>query len=129
MYDEKLAEFSGSKRLNTHTQNKNIMGLYTVIFEFKKRYQPTTDVVYENDNLLSDIHIILKEWKNYLFYLVNVRGINDVKQTDMHTGEPLVLEHYSFEVPIEKMTRYKFSRTDQILTVLIQAADLNSRAF
>jgi hypothetical protein len=45
-----------------------------------------------------------------------VHGVNDVRQTKIHTAEPLVLEHSSFEVEtaIEKLKRYKSPGTDQI---------------
>jgi hypothetical protein len=43
-------------------------------------------------------------------------NINDVRQTETHTAEPLELESTSFEVEIaiEKLKRYKLPGTDQI---------------
>jgi hypothetical protein len=29
-------------------------------------------------------------WKNYFCQLLNVHGVNDVRQTEIHTAEPLV---------------------------------------
>jgi len=40
--------------------------------------------------LLVDIHNILNRWKNYFYQLLKVHDINDVRQTEMHTPEPLV---------------------------------------
>jgi hypothetical protein len=63
----------------------------------------------ENGDLLADTHSILNGWKNYFCQLLNVPGINDVRQTEIHTAEPLVPEPSSFEVHIsvEKLERYK----------------------
>jgi hypothetical protein len=46
----------------------------------------------ENGGLLADSQNILSRWKNYLCQLLNVHGINDVRQTEMHTFEALVPE-------------------------------------
>jgi hypothetical protein len=77
----------------------------------------------ENGDLLADSHSILNRWKNYFCQLLNVHGVNAVKQTEIHTAEPLVPEPSSFEVEIaiEKLKRYKSPGTDQILAELIQA--------
>jgi hypothetical protein len=56
---------------------------------------------------------------------LNVLGIDDVRQTELHAAEPLVPEPISFEVEIavEKSERYKFLGNDHILTELIQSGD------
>jgi hypothetical protein len=54
----------------------------------------------ENDDLLADSHSILNRWKNYFCQLLNVHGVNDVRQTEIHTAEPLVREPSSSEVEI-----------------------------
>jgi hypothetical protein len=55
--------------------------------------------------------------------LLNVHGDNDVKQTEIHTAEPLVPEPCAFEVEmaIEKLKRYKSPGIDQIPAELIKA--------
>jgi hypothetical protein len=55
---------------------------------------------------------------------LNVYGVNDVRQTEMHTAEPLVPEHSFFkvEIAIEKMKISKLQCTNQILVELIQTA-------
>jgi hypothetical protein len=69
---------------------KNIRDLCSGINEFKKVYQPITNMVTEeNGDLLADSHIILNRWKNYFCQLLNVHGVNDVRQTEIHTAEPL----------------------------------------
>jgi hypothetical protein len=77
----------------------------------------------ENGNLLADSHSILNRWKNYFCQLLNVHRVNDVRQTEIHTAEPLVPEPSSFEVEIsiEKLKRYKSPGIDQIPVELIQA--------
>jgi hypothetical protein len=77
----------------------------------------------ENGDLLADSHSILNKWKNYFCQLLNVHGVNDVRQTEIHTAEPLVPEPGSseIEIVIEKLKRYKSPGIDQIPAELIQA--------
>jgi hypothetical protein len=44
-----------------------------------------------NGDLPGDSHIILNMWQNYFCQLLNIRGIIDVRQMEVHTIEPLVL--------------------------------------
>jgi hypothetical protein len=78
-------ELSGTKRgnirkkiineLETNIENKNIGDLCTGINEFKNCYQPTTNIVKdENGDLLVDFHNIWNSWKNYFCQLLNVCG-------------------------------------------------------
>jgi hypothetical protein len=55
--------------------------------------------------------------------LLNVHGVNDVRQTEIHTAKPLVPEPSSSEadIAIEKLKMYKSPVTDQIPVELIQA--------
>ena len=54
---------------------------------------------------------------------LNVHGINYVRQTEIHTAEPLVTEPSAleFEMAIEKLQRRKSPGIDQITTELIKA--------
>jgi hypothetical protein len=91
---------------------------------FKKGYQPRTNIVKdEKGDLVADCHSILTRWKNYFSKLLNVHGDNDVKQTEIHTAEPLVPQPSAFEVEmaIEKLKRYKSPGIDQIPAKLIKA--------
>ena len=56
-------------------------------------------------------------------YLLNVHGVNDVRQTEIQTAEPLVPESSAFavEMAIEKLKRHKSPSTDQIPTALVRA--------
>jgi hypothetical protein len=110
--------------LETNSKNKNITDLNRGINEFKKCYQPRTNMVkVENGDLLADSHSILNRWKNYFCQLLNVHRVNDVRQTEIHTAEPLVPDPSSSEVEIaiENLKRYKSPGIDQILAELIQA--------
>jgi len=54
---------------------------------------------------LQDTHNILNRWKNYFCQLLDVCGVNDVRQTEVHTAEPLVLDPscYKVEIATEKL--------------------------
>jgi hypothetical protein len=106
--------------LESNSKNKNIRDLYRAINEFKKAYQPRTNLVKdERGDLLADPHKIL----NYFCQLLNVRGAGCVRQTEMHRAEPFVPEPSASEVEaaIGKLKRYKTPGIDQIPAELIQA--------
>jgi hypothetical protein len=54
----------------------------------------------ENGDLLADSYSIWNRWKNYFCQVLNVHGVNYVRQTAVHTAEPLVPEPRSSEVEI-----------------------------
>ena len=68
--------------------------------------------------MVTDWHSIFARWRNYFSQLMNVHGVNDVRQTEIHTAEPLVPEKSAFEVEtaIEKLKRHQSPGTDQIPT-------------
>jgi hypothetical protein len=110
--------------LETNSKNKNIRDLYRGINEFKKGYQPRTNMVKEeNGDLLADSHSILNRWKNNFCQLLNIHGVKDVWQIEIHAAEPLVPEPSSSQVEIatEKLKKYKSPGIDQILAEPIQA--------
>ena len=78
-----------------------------------------------NCELLADYHSILARWRNHFSQLLNVHGVNDVRQTEIHTAEPLVLEPSAFEVEvaIEKLKSHTSTGINQIPTELIKAGD------
>ena len=61
--------------------------------------------------------------RNHFSQLFNVHGISDVRQTAIHTAEPLVPEPSAFEVEmnIEKLKSRKSPGIDQIPAELIKA--------
>jgi hypothetical protein len=66
----------------------------------------------QRGDICADPHKILNRWNNYFCQLLNVYETNSVRQTEMHTVEPFVVE---VEAAMEKLKRYsKSSSTDQI---------------
>jgi hypothetical protein len=110
--------------IELNSKNKNIRDVYRGITEFKKGYQPKSNLVKdERGDLLADPQKILTRWKNYFCQLLNEQGPGGIRQTKIHTAEQFVPEPSAteFEVAIRKMKRYKASGSDQIPAELIQA--------
>jgi hypothetical protein len=110
--------------LESNSKNKNIRDLYRGINEFKKGYQPRTNLLKdEKGDLLADPHKILNRWKNYFCQLLNIHRVGGVRQNEMHTGKPLVPRPSASEVEdaVGKLQRYKFPGVDQIPAEVIQA--------
>ena len=64
----------------------------------KKCYQLRTNIVKdEKGDLVADSHSILARWRSHLSQLLNIHEVNDVRQTELHTAEPLVLEPSAFD--------------------------------
>jgi hypothetical protein len=108
----------------TNNKNKNIRDLYRGINEFKKGYQSRINIIKdENGNLLADSHSVLNGWKNVFKQMLNVHGVHDVRQMDIHTAEPLVPESslVEVEIAIGKLKSYKSPGTDQLPAELIKA--------
>jgi len=71
--------------------------------------------------LIKDSQSILTKWRNYLYQLLNVHRVNDVRQTKIHTAEPLVPEPSDDEIAIQKMKRHKSPGNSQIPSELIKS--------
>jgi hypothetical protein len=72
--------------------------LYRGINDFKKGYQSRINIIkYENGN-----------------QVLNVCGVHDVRQMDIHMADPLVPEPSltKVEIPIGKLKRYKYPGAD-----------------
>jgi hypothetical protein len=98
--------------------------LYRGINEFQKGYQPIINIIKDEDgNLLADPRNVLHRWKNLFNWVLNVHGIHDVRQMDIHRTEPLVPEPslVEVEIAIGKLKSYKSPGTEQIPTKLIKA--------
>jgi hypothetical protein len=104
--------------------NNNIRDLCREIDDFKKGYQPRTIIVKdEKGDLVGDSHSIMVRWRNYFSQILNVHGVSDVRQAEIHTAEPLVPEPSVLEVElaIEKLKSHKSPGIDQIPAELIKA--------
>jgi hypothetical protein len=87
--------------LTTNSKNMKIRDLYRGIREFNMGYQPTNNLVKdENGDLLADSHNILNRWKNYFSQLLNIHNASDVRQIEVHMAEPLVPGPSRLEVEI-----------------------------
>jgi hypothetical protein len=87
--------------IELNSKNKNIRDLYRDITEFKKGYQPKSNLVKdEMGDLLADPQKILTGWKNYFCQLLNVQGAGGIGQTEIHTAEPYAPEPSAAEVDI-----------------------------
>jgi hypothetical protein len=98
--------------------------LYRGINEFKEGFQPKiTAIKDENDNVLVDPRSVLIRWKNFINQVLNVHGVHNVRQRDIHMTEPLVPEPSldEMEIATGKLKNYKSPSTDQILAKLIKA--------
>ena len=83
--------------MKRNSKIKSIRDLYRGIIEFKKGYQPRTNIVKEEKiDLVKDSYSIVARRRNYFSQLLNVHGVDDVK-TEVHTAEPLVPEPSAFE--------------------------------
>jgi hypothetical protein len=59
----------------------------------------------EKGNLVRDSHSILAGWRKCFSQMLNAHGVNDVRQREIHTEEPLVPKLSAFEdqMGIEKL--------------------------
>ena len=102
----------------------NIRDLYRGISDFKKGYQPRTNIVKdEKGNLVTDSRSSVARWRNHFSQLLNVHGPDDVRQTEMHTAEPQVPKPNVFEgeKAVKKLKRHKSPGIDQIPSEFIKA--------
>jgi hypothetical protein len=103
--------------------NKKLRYLYIGINEFKKGYQPKINIIKdENSSLLADTQSVLNRWKNFINLVLNIRGVHNVRQMDVHMAELLVPEPslVKVEVAVGKLKSYKSPGTDQILAKFIK---------
>jgi hypothetical protein len=97
----------------TNFKNKNIRDSIGTPMTFKKGYQPTNNIVKdEKGDLVADSHSSLARWRNNFSDLLNVHGVNNVRQTEIQTAEPLVSEPCAFEVEmaVEKLKKTQITR-------------------
>ena len=100
------------------------------IIDFKKGYEPSTNIVKDDTgDLVADSHSILARWRNYITQLLNVHGVNDVRQTAIHTAESLVPKTSASEVElaIEKLKTHKSPGIDLIPAGMIKAGSKTIR--
>jgi hypothetical protein len=78
--------------LETKRKVQNIRDLYRGNSDFKKGYQPRTNIVWdEKCDFFADSHLVLDRWRSYFSQLLNIHEANDVRQTKIHAAGPPVL--------------------------------------
>ena len=103
--------------------------MYRDTSDFKKSYQSRTNIVWDNKgDLVTDFHIILAKWRNHFSQQLNVHGVINVRQTEMHTAEPVVPEPcaYNIDMAIGKLKGHKSPGVDQIPAEVIKARGYNN---
>ena len=108
--------------LENNSKMKSVRDLYRGIIDLKKGSQPRTNIVQdEKGDWATDCHSILARWRNNFSQLLNVHGV-DVRQTEIHTAEPLelALSAFDIEMAIEKLERHNSPSIDQIPGELIK---------
>ena len=72
--------------------------------------------------MVTDSHSILVMWQKHFSQLFSVHGFSDLRQTEIHTAQPVVLELSGFEIEmaIEKV-KVTSPGIDQIPAVMIKA--------
>jgi len=112
------------EELETNNKIQNIRDLYRGIIDFKKGYRARCNIVKdEKGDLVADSHITVARWRNYFSQLLNMHGVKDVGQAEIHTAEPLVAKPSASEVElaIDKLKSHKSPGIDQIPAEMIKA--------
>ena len=111
------------EELETNSKIKNIRDIYRCN-DFAKGYQPRILVKDEKGAFIADYHSIMTRQGNHFSQLLNVHGVNDVRQTEIYTAETLVPEPSAFEFVMATvmLKRHKSPGTEQIPAKLIKAA-------
>jgi hypothetical protein len=83
--------FTLNNELKTNSKNNNFRYLYRGISDFKKGYKCRVTIVEdEKGDMVAHSHsILVEEW----IHLLNVSGVNDVRQTEIHITEPLIYQY------------------------------------
>ena len=75
----------------------------------RRAKQPRTNIVKDKKgDLVTGCHSILASWRDHFSQLFSVHGVSVIRQTEIHTAEPLVPEPnaFEFEMAIEKLKRH-----------------------
>jgi hypothetical protein len=111
------------EELEINSKINNVRDLYRGINDFQKGYQPRTNIAKDDKgDLIADSHSILARWRNCFSQILNVHGVNDDRQREMHTTETLVPEPSASEVELanEKLKSHKSPCNVQIPAELIK---------
>jgi len=78
------------------------------ISDCKNGYKPGTDIVKIRMVIVTNYYSILARWRKHFSQLLNVHGVDDFGQTELHTIERMVPEVIAFEdeMDIENLKRH-----------------------
>ena len=110
--------------LDTNSKIKNIGDLLRGINDSTKGYMFRTDIVKDKKgDLVAHSHSILARWRNHFSHQLNVHGVNDIRQPEIHTHLNPVTFRLTWLFKSQKYT----NQIDQILAELIKAGDKTIR--
>jgi hypothetical protein len=118
--------------LETKSNSKNITDLWRDINASEKGYQPRNDILKdEKSDLVRGCQSTVARWRKHLCQLLNIHGLNNVRQAEMQTADTLVPEFIAFEVEmaIKEIQRHKSSVIDQIPAELIKTRGRTIRCY
>jgi hypothetical protein len=101
------------EELESNNNINKVRDLCRSINDYTKGYQARTIIVKdEKVDVVADSHSIMVRWRNYFFQLLNLHGVKDNGQVEIHTAEPLVPEtsDFEFELAIEKLKKLQITR-------------------
>ena len=76
------------EELETNSKINYIRDEYRGIKDTKKGYKPRTRVGKdEKGDLVANSHSIMARWRNYFFQILNLHGVSDVRQAEIHTQQ------------------------------------------
>jgi hypothetical protein len=74
------------QELESNSKINNVRDLYRGINDLRKGYQPRTIIVKdEKGDVVADYHSIMARWRNYFSQLLNVHGVEDDGQVEIHS--------------------------------------------
>jgi hypothetical protein len=77
--------------LETNSKIKDIRDWYSGISDFKKGHQPRTNTIKDmKGDLVAHCQSISARWRIHFPQLLNVNEVNYVRQTEIHSAEPIV---------------------------------------
>jgi len=95
--------------------------LYRGIDYFKKGYQPKTNIVKNQKGFLfSESHRVLASSRDHFSLLLNVHGVKEVRQIEIHTAEPQPCA-FELEQAVEKLKSCRSPVIDQVPSESIKA--------
>ena len=77
----------------------------------------------DKGDLVADSHSILTRWRNYFSQITNVHRVSGIRQTEIHTAEPLVPvpSVSEVELTIERLKSHKSPGANQIPAEFIKS--------